>query len=81
MPSRMDEGDELEIDPIFQDDQCILCKPICMAAARRHPGFSGSEISVGSTEKAPEAAEDNGVDVPACIMREHSIGSAWVSWS
>lgn len=28
-----------------------------MAAARRHPGFSGSEISVGSTEEAPERAE------------------------
>ena len=35
----MDEGDQFEVDPIFKDDQCILRKPICVSAARRHPGF------------------------------------------
>ena len=42
---RMDEGDELEIDSIFKDDQCILRKSICVATAWRYAGFSDSECT------------------------------------
>ena len=74
----MDEGDKFKVDPIFKDDQCILRKPVCMAAARHYPGFIGgdSDISVGSVGLAEEASEGERMNG----MCEYSIasGSAWV---